>query len=111
MVGFVFFLVFFFFFFKQKTAYEILRSDCQTCALPIFYPAEVEKILLNHPKIAQVAIIGVNDDKWGEVGMAFVIPEEAGQVVTIEEIHEFLKTRIAKYKHPARVQMMTELPL
>ncbi len=75
------------------------------------YPAEVEKILLNHPKISQVAIIGVNDDKWGEVGMVFVIPAEENQVVTIEEIHEFLRTRIAKYKHPAKVQMMTEFPL
>jgi fatty-acyl-CoA synthase len=75
------------------------------------YPAEVEKILQNHPKIAQVAIIGVNDDKWGETGMAFVIPKQADQVISIEEIRDFLKNKIAGYKHPAKVKMMTEFPL
>ena len=75
------------------------------------YPAEVEKILLNHPKISQVAIIGVNDDKWGETGLAFVIPKEEAQVVSIEEIQAFLEDKIAKYKHPAKVKMMKELPL
>jgi fatty-acyl-CoA synthase len=41
------------------------------------YPAEVEKILLNHPGISQVAIIGV-PDRWGEVGKAFIVAEKAG---------------------------------
>lgn len=75
------------------------------------YPAEVEKILLNHPKVAQVAIIGINDSKWGEAGMAFVIPKQSGEVVNIEEIRDFLNDKIARYKHPAKVKMMTELPL
>lgn len=75
------------------------------------YPAEVEKILLNHPDISQVAIIGVNDAKWGEVGLAFVIPKVAGHKISIEEIQGYLKNKIARYKHPAKVKMMTELPL
>ena len=58
-----------------------------------------------------MAIIGVNDDKWGETGMAFVIPKESGQVVSIKEIREFLKNKIAGYKHPAKVKMLTEFPL
>lgn len=75
------------------------------------YPAEVEKILLNHPGISQIAVIGVNDDKWGETGMAFVVPKETDQVISIEEIRKFLKDKIAGYKHPSKVRMMTELPL
>jgi fatty-acyl-CoA synthase len=75
------------------------------------YPAEVEKILLNHPDIAQVAIIGVPDEKWGEVGAAFIVPKGKDKVISIEEIKSYLKDKIAKYKHPAHVKMMTELPL
>ncbi len=75
------------------------------------YPAEVEKILLNHSKIGQVAIIGVPDDKWGEVGMAFVVPATQGDVITVEEIRAFLKDQVAKYKHPAKVKLVAELPL
>ena len=41
------------------------------------YPADVEKILITHPKIAHAAIIGVPDEKWGETGMAFIVTEKA----------------------------------
>jgi fatty-acyl-CoA synthase len=75
------------------------------------YPAEVEKILLNHPDISQVAIIGVPDAKWGEVGKAFVVPKEKGKIISIHEIRKFLADKIAKYKHPVHVEMLDELPL
>ena len=75
------------------------------------YPAEIEKILLNHPKISQVAIIGFPDDRWGEVGTAFIVPKEQGKTISIEDIKEYLKDKVAKYKHPAHVIMMKELPL
>ncbi len=94
------------FFYIVDRAKDMYRSGGENV-----YPAEVEKILLNHPKISQVAIIGVNDDKWGETGLAFVIPKEEAQVVSIEEIQAFLEDKIAKYKHPAKVKMMKELPL
>jgi fatty-acyl-CoA synthase len=74
------------------------------------YPAEVEKVLAQHPAIANVAIIGVPDDKWGETGMAFIQPMP-GQKITTEEILEFLKGRAAKYKHPTRFEFVEELPL
>lgn len=75
------------------------------------YPAEVEKILLNHPAIAQVSIIGVPDDRWGEVGNAFIVPKQKGETIEIDEIRKFLADKLAKYKHPAKITMMTELPL
>ncbi len=74
------------------------------------YPAEIEKILLGHKKISMVSIIGVVDDKWGETGMAFIVPFK-GQEITLKEIKEFLSNKVAKYKHPAHVKIMTELPL
>lgn len=74
------------------------------------YPAEVEKILSGHPAIAQVAIIGVPDDKWGETGMAFIVTEP-GQTVTEHEIREFLTDKVAKFKHPTRYTFLDELPL
>jgi len=74
------------------------------------YPAEVEKILSGHPKISNVAIIGVPDDKWGEVGMAFVVPAP-NQTLTEEEVLGFLVGKVARFKYPKTVKFMKELPL
>lgn len=74
------------------------------------YPAEIEKILSTHPKISQVAVIGVPDEKWGEVGKGFIVPSGDGGI-TVEEIQEFLKGKIARYKYPAKYQFLRELPL
>lgn len=74
------------------------------------YPAEVEKILMNHPKISLAAIIGVPDERWGETGMAFIVPAP-NETVTEEEVLEHLKDKVARYKYPSRFKFMTELPL
>ena len=74
------------------------------------YPAEIEKILMTHPKISMAAIIGVPDKKWGETGMAFIVPFEDNGI-TPEEILEFLKDKVAKYKYPTRIKLMKDLPL
>ena len=74
------------------------------------YPAEVEKILAGHPAVALVAIVGVPDERWGETGMAFVVPE-AGHGVTEDELREFLQGKVAKFKHPTRFKFLDELPL
>jgi fatty-acyl-CoA synthase len=86
-------------------------KDMFCCGGEKVYPAEVEKILLNHPKVSQVAIIGINDDKLGEVGLAVVVPNEADQVITLEEVRTFLTNKVSKYMHPTYVMMMKELPL
>ncbi|MCK5553212.1 MAG: AMP-binding protein, partial [Deltaproteobacteria bacterium] len=67
------------------------------------YPAEVEKIYLEHPKVSDVAIIGVSDPKWGEVGKAFIVLKE-GQAI------EFCTEKIAKYKIPKSIEFVDQLP-
>ncbi|MFO7965599.1 MAG: AMP-binding protein [Desulfobacterales bacterium] len=74
------------------------------------YPAEVEKILYNHPDIRNVAIIGVADDTWGETGKAFIVPEE-GKTVSLENIHGFLDGKAARYKWPKHAQTIDALPM
>ncbi len=94
------------FFYIVDRAKDMYRSGGENV-----YPAEVEKILLNHPEISQIAIIGVPDSKWGEVGAAFIVPKEKDKVISIEDVRDFLKDKIAKYKHPAHIKMLPELPL
>jgi fatty-acyl-CoA synthase len=74
------------------------------------YPAEIEKILADHPKIFNLAIIGVPDNKWGETGMALIVVN-GGEVLTKEEVLEFLRGKVAKYKLPTHVKFVDDLPL
>ncbi|MBI5844512.1 MAG: AMP-binding protein [Deltaproteobacteria bacterium] len=73
------------------------------------YPAEVEKVLASHPEVANAAIVGVPDDKWGETGMAFVLPL-MGKSPTEADIRTWLDGRLAKYKHPTHITFVADLP-
>ena len=66
------------------------------------YPREIEKLLEQHPKIAQVQVIGVIDSKWGEVGRAIVVLE-SGQEAMKDEIIDFCRGKLAKFKIPKSV--------
>ena len=74
------------------------------------YPAEIENIFLRHPRIAQVAVIGVPDDRLGEIGMAFVVLDP-GPPITEAEIIEWARHEMANYKAPRSVAFLTELPV
>lgn len=74
------------------------------------YPAEVENFLFKHPKVKQVNVVGIPDQKMGEVGMAFIILRE-GESCSPEEIIEFCKGKIANYKIPRHVEFVKEFPL
>ncbi|MEW6442495.1 MAG: long-chain fatty acid--CoA ligase [bacterium] len=93
------------YFYIVDRAKDMYRSGAENV-----YPAEVEKILGSHPKVSNVAIIGVPDEKWGEAGMAFIVPAP-GQTITEEEVREYLRDKVARFKHPKHVRFLTELPL
>jgi fatty-acyl-CoA synthase len=69
---------------------------------------EVEDVVFSHPAVAEVAVIGVPDDKWGEMVTALVVVAE-GEQVTEDEIIAHCKARIASYKAPKRVEFRDEL--
>lgn len=74
------------------------------------YPAEIENLLLRHPRIAQVAVTGIPDERLGEVGMAFVVLEP-GPPVGSPEIIEWARNEMANFKVPRRVEFLDALPL
>ncbi len=73
------------------------------------YPAEVESVLFGHDAIAEVAVIGLPDDKWGEAVTAVVALNE-GHSLTLEELRSFAKEKLAKYKLPLRLHQIDALP-
>lgn len=73
------------------------------------YPAEVEKVLREHPCIEDVAVIGMADEVWGEVGHAYVITKD-GCTITTEEIASFCDGRLARFKHPKKITFCSEFP-
>lgn len=73
------------------------------------YPTEVENALFGHPAVADVAVIGVPDAKWGEAVKACVVLK-AGQSASEDELIAFARTRIAGFKLPKSVTFLAELP-
>ncbi|NKI18726.1 long-chain-fatty-acid--CoA ligase [Spongiibacter sp. KMU-166] len=73
------------------------------------YPVEVEKVLARHGAVADVAVIGVPDDKFGEALLAFVVLKPDSSL-TAEEMVEFCRDKIAGYKIPRKLEVVAELP-
>ncbi|GAA3157334.1 hypothetical protein GCM10020001_096690 [Nonomuraea salmonea] len=73
------------------------------------YPAEVEAAIFEHPAVAEVAVLGAPDAKWGEVGRAFLVLRP-GAHVTAGALRDFLRPRLAAYKIPAHVEVVDDLP-
>ena len=73
------------------------------------YPAEIEQVLNRHPKIAESAVIGVVDEKWGEVVKAYIVLR-SGETMTEEEIILYCQENLASYKKPKYVSFVEELP-
>jgi acyl-CoA synthetase (AMP-forming)/AMP-acid ligase II len=74
------------------------------------YPAEVENVLFQHPQIAAVAVVGVPDERMGEVGMAFVVPVE-GAGIEEDALIAWSRERMANYKVPRYVEVLASLPV
>jgi acyl-CoA synthetase (AMP-forming)/AMP-acid ligase II len=74
------------------------------------YPAEIENMIMEHPAVSQVAVVGMTDHRMGEVGCAFVVLRP-GQQLTGDELIEWCRAKMANYKVPRRVDIVEELPL
>jgi len=74
------------------------------------YPVEIEKALYQHPAVSQCAVIGVPDEKWGEVGKAVVVLRQ-GAAASEEDLLEHCRARLARYKVPKGVVFLESLPL
>jgi len=73
------------------------------------YSKEVEDVIYMHPNIVEAAVIGVPDEKWGEVPLAYIVIKE-GETLSEEEIKEFCTLNLAKYKVPKHIKFCDELP-
>jgi 4-coumarate--CoA ligase len=72
-------------------------------------PAELEALLITHPAVADVAVIGVPDDEAGELPKAFVVKKPDAEV-TAEELQAFVKERVATYKQVRQLVFVDEIP-
>ncbi len=84
-------------------------KDMYICGGFNVYPAEVEQALARHPAIAEAVVIGIADDRLGEVGKAFVVLRP-GAAATPAELIDFCKERLANFKVPRQVELRTDLP-
>ena len=73
------------------------------------YPAEVEEVILSHPKVADVAIIGIPDEKWGQTIKAVIAPN-SGMPIETQEILNHVKARLSGFKQPRVIQFVESLP-
>jgi acyl-CoA synthetase (AMP-forming)/AMP-acid ligase II len=74
------------------------------------YPIEVEKILVTHPDVAEAAVIGVDDEQFGQRLAAFVVLTGEGAGVTADELKQFVRENLANYKVPREITVLDELP-
>ena len=73
------------------------------------FPVEIEAALYDHPAVAECAVLGVPDDRWGEVGLAVVVPRQ-GAIIDPDALAAFLRARVARYKVPKHMVFVAELP-
>jgi len=71
------------------------------------YPAEIEGLLIKHPKVKELAVAGIPDEKWGEIGCVFYVSD---MLIESEDFCNFLAEDLARYKLPKRAIMVDALP-
>ncbi|MFE6049987.1 hypothetical protein ACFQ6N_04480 [Kitasatospora sp. NPDC056446] len=91
-----------------------LPTCCAGCSTPSSCsprPRTTGRVLFTHPKVRDVAVIGLPDPTWGEVVVAVLVPAEPGRPPTATELHDFCRARLAPHKTPVRWLRSVELPL
>jgi len=84
---------------------EVIRTGGETVA-----PAEVEAVLNTHPGVAESAVVGVADERWGEVVCAVVVVRPGASAPTVADLRAHIGDRLAPFKHPRRVTTVDRLP-
>ncbi|MFE9116089.1 AMP-binding protein [Streptomyces sp. NPDC007172] len=75
------------------------------------YPREIEEFLYRHPKIADVQVVGVPDERYGEEILACVIPRDPADPPTLDELSAYCRERLAHYKIPRRLRILDAFPM
>lgn len=75
------------------------------------YPREIEEFLYGHPKIADVQVVGVPDERYGEEILACVIPRDPADPPTLEELSAYCREQLAHYKVPRRLEILGDFPM
>jgi acyl-CoA synthetase (AMP-forming)/AMP-acid ligase II len=75
------------------------------------YPAEVEAVLALHPAVSSVSVVGSPAPRIGEIGVAFVVPADQEKPPTLEELREAVRSELADYKAPDRLEIIDQLPV
>lgn len=73
------------------------------------YPREIEEVMRQHPLVREVAVVGMPDPRYGEEGVAFIVPASA-EIPNVDELVAFGRARLAGYKVPRKIQLVDELP-
>ena len=92
---------------SEQLAVEGREDDMIVSGGENIFPGEVEDVLAKHPKIADAAVVGVEDDKFGQALVAFVV---ARAKLTQDEVRRYVKGELASFKAPRRVEFVDELP-
>ena len=74
------------------------------------YPREIEEYLFRHPKVSEVQVFGIPDEKYGEEVCAWIVPV-SGETMTEEEVRGFCQGQIAHYKIPRHIRIVSEIPM
>jgi len=90
---------------RERLIVHARRGDLIVSGGENVYPAEVEAALLAHPSVREAAVLPASDERWGQIGVAYVVTTASDG-----ELSDFLEARIAKYKVPARFVHLRELP-
>ena len=85
------------------------RSDLIISGGENIYPAEIENVLVSHEQIIEAGVIGVTDEKWGQVPVGFIVLQKHS-ILTEDDILSFVSERLAKYKVPKRIVVVESLP-
>src|SRR5262249_40683714 len=74
------------------------------------WPGEVEAVLRSHPGVADVAVVGVPDDEWGQRVAAWIVPADPAEPPTLDELRDLCRERLARFKAPGELILVDSLP-